>query len=407
MTWLWPALAVVLPLFLFCTCLLYEPLWRVFGMSSMKPIYADWMAVLAACDAKAAGVDPYAWPSAFDPYFRPHVYGPWWMELRHLGITRADRAWMGTVLLITSIAMMVWVCRPRGPLGLLGTVLLVASPPMLLAFERGNNDLVIFLLLASAGLFLAKSAWWRSGMAAGLIFFAAALKLYPLAAAPILLTRGRRARAWAWLLAVVLAFVVVRVWYNADFARIHGIMPRPSSATAYGIRVISFVWNTQGMKQLWFGLGLVVGLGCWAWVGWRAWKERLDLAYLDCLWVSGGAAWVLCYFANTNYAYRAVLLVLPAAVWLRQSLASSGRARVPAGVAFAAVVFLCWIRIGHTMMEAITTNQGLLMGATALGLENGLALGVSLYLTGAGAVWVVTRWRAGNAPGCERESSAG
>jgi hypothetical protein len=46
-------------------------------------------------------------------------------------------------------------------------------------------------------------------------------------------------------------------------------------------------------------------------------------------------------------------------------------------------------------MEAISTQNGLRLAAATLGIENGLALGLTLYLTWSGFRWVLLRWRAG------------
>lgn len=393
--WVWPAMAVVLPLLLFCACLLDKSLWIKFGMQPMDPTYADTQAILSSVDARAAGADPYSRPNPYDPFGRPHVYGPWWLELHRLGISSADRAWIGTLLLLTSIGVMVWLCRPRCFTEMLAAALLVASPPLILAYERGNNDLVIFLMLAAAGYILSGVASWRTAATAFIIWFAAALKLYPLAAAPVLLAKGGRYRGWIAVIGVGAAFGVVRLVYNEDFVRAFAEMPKPDSSTAYGFRVLGLIWHTPGMLHEWFCGGLAAGIAGWAFVGWRSIRDKLCLSYLDYYWVGGAACWVLCYFVNTNYAYRAALLVLPVSVWMRQAFTKTAPGRSPAAWAFVLSIILFWIRVRHPSMEAISTQNGLRLAAATLGIENGLALGLTLYLTWSGFRWVLLRWRAG------------
>ena len=392
-------MAVVLPLLFFCAFLLNKSLWIKLGMEPMDPVYADTQAVLSSVDARAAGADPYALPNPYDPFGRPHVYGPWWLELHRLGISSADRAWIGTVLFLSSIMVMVWLCRPAGFREMLATVLLVASPPFMLAYERGNNDLVIFLMLAAGGFILSGVAWWRTAAAAFIVLVAAALKLYPLAAAPVLLAKGGRWKGWLAVVAVGAGFLVVRLVYNEDFVRAFAEMPKPESSTTYGFRVFELIWGTPGMLLGWFCGGCAAGIAGWAFVAWRSLRDKLCLSYLDYYWVGGAACWVLCYFVNTNYAYRAVLLVLPISVWLRQASAKNSPGRVPAACAFVLSIVLFWIRVRHPSMEAIGTHNELRLAAATLGLENGLALGLTLYLTWAGCRWVLLRWRAGEGGG--------
>lgn len=397
--WVWPAMAVLLPLLFFCACLLNKSFWIKLGMEPMDPTYADTQAVLSSVDARAAGADPYQRPNPFDPFGRPHVYGPWWLDLYRLGLSSADRAWIGTVLLLSSVGVMVGLCRPKGFREMLVTVLLVASPPLMLAYERGNNDLVIFLMLATGGYILSGVARWRTVATAFIIWFAAALKLYPLAAAPVLLAKGDRYRGWLAIIAVGAGFGVVRLVYAEDFARAFAEMPKPDSSTAYGFRVLGLIWHTPSMLQGWFCAGFATGLAGWAFVGWRALCDKLCLSYRDHYWVGGAACWVLCYFVNTNYAYRAVLLILPVSVWLRQACSKTTPGRLPAACAVVMSIILFWIRVRHPSMEVICTQNGLRLAAATLGLENGLVLGLTLYLTWSGCRWVLLRWQEGDGRG--------
>jgi hypothetical protein len=349
------------------------------------------LAVLTSVDARAAGADPYAKPNTFDPFGRPHVYGPWWLELHRFGLSSADRAWIGTSLLISSLVVMVYLCRPVNLLHTIATVILVASPPMMLAFERGNNDLVIFLMLALAGYLSGTYAIWRTVLSAIIVWFAAALKIYPLAAASFLLCRGGRVCGGITLAGVGIGFLLIRIYYDYDFTSAMSAMPRPDSSTAYGFRVIHLIWMTPAMLKGWFCLGFVVGMAGWVYVALKARGEGLRLDYMDNYWVGGAACWVLCYFANTNYAYRAVLLILPVSVWLRQAFLKDMPGRTAAACAVVLSLMLFWVRVRHPSMEAISTYNGLRLAAGTLGFENGLALGLTLYLAWAGVRWMISK----------------
>jgi hypothetical protein len=88
---------------------------------------------------------------------------------------------------------------------------LMVSPPVFLAMERCNNDLLMFLLLVSAAWLV--TSRYRAGMIAGggMIVLAAALKLYPLVTLPSLAVRAASRRCVIWLVsgtAVVCALVL-------------------------------------------------------------------------------------------------------------------------------------------------------------------------------------------------------
>ncbi|AKC83310.1 hypothetical protein IMCC26134_11940 [Verrucomicrobia bacterium IMCC26134] len=397
MPWLPPLLAVAASLVAFMACWLHEPLWDVFGVPHIEPGYMDTTAVLSASDASAAGADPYSKPNRFDPMGRPHVYGPWWLELHRLGLARADRVWLGTGLMLLSAGVMAWWLRPRTWRATGVAVLLMASPPVILAFERGNNDLVIFMMLAGAGWFLMKNAAWRTGLAAGVVWLAAALKFYPLVAVLALVAQGGRKRFTGWGAAVVAGFVVVAWIYRTDIARALTVLPAPESLTVYGIKVIAIGWNKLNPMEYWFLGGLLVGGLHWVVLTCRDRRTLPD--ELAGAFIAGATSWVLCYILNTNYGYRALLLLLPAGAWLRMA-----QRKEPAGVfrtevwALAGVLVLFWLRAAHTHMDLIASLTQFRVVSFTLGLENGMALGISLFLVVAGLRWGWNRWRATAAP---------
>jgi hypothetical protein len=390
-TWKYPAVAALVSLAMWTACWLYAPLWDVFGVPHLSRMaFADTHAILAASDAKAAGADPYLNHNTYDFMGRPHVYGPWWLELHKLGLSRADRVWLGLTLVLSSLVALVWWLRPRSWGGAMVTVLLAASPPMILSYERANNDLLIFLMFIAAGCLLTRNAAWRSGIATFIIWLAAALKFYPLVALIALAAQGRRWRIVLLGGAGAAGFALVWWLYRADFAQAVTAMPRPESVTNYGLKVIGISYETISPLVGWFIVGVAAGSLFWGVV---AWFDRCELDdRLAGFYMAGASAWVFCYVFNTNYAYRAVLLMLPAGVWMR-TIRGNRPGAAGAKLAVTGLLVLCWLRAGHMHMGQLTSIFQWRLAAGALGLENGLALGVSIYLSATGAKWLLCRWR--------------
>ena len=374
----------------FWACCVHPSLWDWFGLPAIKPIFADASAVLAASDASAAGLNPYARPSPFDSLGRPHVYGPWWLELHRLGLSRGDRPWIGLLLGVSASLMMVRWLRPSNWCGMTVAFLLMVSPPFLLAYERANNDLVVLLLLSFAGVLLMKEGVRRSALAAGLVWFAAALKIYPLVAVAALGARGGRWRGLALGVAACAGFGLVWWCWRADFIQAMNAVPVPSSVTVYGLRVILTAWGVLDPEQGWFLGGLLVGVAYWAWLA-SAEEDKIPDEWVG-LYVIGASCWVFCYLLTANFAYRAIWLVLPAGVWLR--IAQSGRgASGRAWLALAGLLVLCWCRSMHPHIALIETSAGLRLVAAALGIENGMALGITIFLCCAALRMGWRRWR--------------
>jgi hypothetical protein len=68
------------------------------------------------------------------------------------------------------------------------------------------------------------------------------------------------------------------------------------------------------------GIAVAVALSGWAFVRQLRSLYRLVPLYggTAFAYVAGAACWVFCYFVNTNLPYRAVLLLLPARLWMSE-----------------------------------------------------------------------------------------
>ena len=150
------------------------------GIATYGMVFLDSYAVMAALDAMRAGLDPHA-ANALDPLLRYHVYSDWWLALKWTGLGRAQNFIVG-IAWVTAFGFAAWsTARPRTWREALWLTVILISPPVLLAVVRGNNDLVIFVLLALCGVALAgngggKLRWLLALVGIGL---ATGLKYYP------------------------------------------------------------------------------------------------------------------------------------------------------------------------------------------------------------------------------------
>lgn len=319
--WRWSVLSAAAVVALFLLLVRWEFGWHVVGLFHLRPFFTDLVAILAAGDAQRAGLDIYQ-ANPFDPFGRPHVYGPWWLALGKLGCTTHDAWWLGSLLGLAFIGVTLWLHAPRTWRGALLTVALLISPPVLLGIERANNDLVVFLLLAAAAALLVRRATWAGIAAAATLVFAAVLKFYPLAALAGLLARRDRVSRLCLTVACSLAAFAALWWQQRDdFFRAFALAPRPDTFLAYGARLIFATWSRGPEVRLWLVLGYAVGGGLAFLCLWRGRSALGRLITGDDLVsfaaVLGGSCWLFCYFANNNYPYRAVLLLLVVPAFLR------------------------------------------------------------------------------------------
>ena len=285
---------------------------RRLGVSYLGAWFLDLYAIMAANDAVAAGVDPYV-PNVFDPLHRPHCYTHWWLVLGRLGLTREDTLWLGIVLCgAFFVAAVAWL-RPRQGGEVAWYLIGLASPPILLALERGNNDLAVFVALAPVvPCLLSPRAWVRS-LAIGGIVAAAALKAYPLVALPILLAGADARDTRRLLLLGGIVVLIVLPDMVMDFPRYTAVLPHPRGILTMGSQNLFLVFGAPLSASR--VLGPVGGLAAIA-ILWRAnlfaaWKIAPPERGAWLSFVLGALVLTGCFFAGASFAYRWVF-----AVWM-------------------------------------------------------------------------------------------
>lgn len=315
---------------------------RTLGIPSVGQPYLDTYAVLAALDAKRAGLDPHR-PNPLDTLRRPHVYSDWWLALRWVGLGRAQNLAVGTAL-VGAFALAVWVTlRPRGAGEAWWLAALLASPCVLLAVTRGNNDLVIFVLLAGCAL-AALPAWWAVVLAAASLGLATGLKYFPAPAALAFLWVRPVRRVPGVVLVGLLAAVAALACVWPEISRSRFTIASDIYTMGAPLAWRDYGWNDDDSALP--GLLLLVGGALLLAFG----RVTTGLAERgssrERLLVAMGAIVLLaCFMAGVNYAYRWIFVLWPA-VWLgRQAMdaALSPGTRWPARLACALILACLWM----------------------------------------------------------------
>jgi hypothetical protein len=219
------------------------------------------------------------------------------------------------------------------------------------------------------------------------------LKLYPIVAVPAVLARGgRRMRLVALGVGVIASFAIVLWLWRDDFFKALAIAPRPETVFAYGVRVPLITWRALADHT-----ELVAG---WA-VGaalillplaryWRAmWSAVPEDGFDAACFVAGASCWIFCFVANTNYPYRAVLVLLAARLWLRGDWKNgAGRAGLLQLVLWLGALWLSVPK--HLLVEVIASGKrpGLLVltPGAAFNLVCAIEQAMLMLLTGALAI---------------------
>ena len=312
------------------------------GITDYGQWFLDSYAVLAASDAVRTGVDPGA-VNPLDPLLRNHKYSDWWFGLRWFGLTRDHNFVVGTVW-VGAFALAVWQSvRPRSLREAGWLTVLLLSPPVLLAVNRANNDLVIYALLTVTGVAAAGATWGRQMLAIGALALATGLKFYPAPAAlAFLWVRPVRRVPLVVLCALAAAGVTLAsVWLQVA----RGQFPVESGLHTFGASLLGreLGWSDPASLAVSL-LGLTLGAlvltvtRCTAGLAEQGeLRERLPAAL-------GVIVLLACFVAGVSYSYRWIF-VLGMALWLwRQAgdRTADPRRRGTARLGVALLLFCSW-----------------------------------------------------------------
>lgn len=312
-------------------------LWRVpAGMVS----FMDLRVVTAGAQSHREGFDPM-YQNPHDFIQRLVNYPRLWQAAYAFPIDESDTVWLAAVVLALFFSALFLALPPMSN-GRVGVLLLaVFSPAMMLGYERGNTDLVVFAVLALA------VAAQRNALTYVLVMAAFALKLFPFAALAVLLGFERRAALrWAgWSLAFAVFYAA---FYFDDLRQIVATTPR-GVWLSFGRDVLSLRLAADQSEWVravsWGGLAAAAGwiafaLGSW----WRGGGNEVgpDNAGMRGFRV-GAACFVGTFLIGTNFAYKLVFLLLALPQLLEWAGQSGGRWRWPARIAVAGVYLALWL----------------------------------------------------------------
>ena len=306
MFWLPPVFLVALFLFPWLVNVVqpgsYQKIWLFFGVGSLDQTFGDLRVILAGWEAIRDGLNPYL-SNPTDPWERLYNYPPIWLYGAATGFGQEATNAIGTVFLALFL-LTIGVLSKRLPRQFLPYWLLVLmSPPALLAMERGNIDLVVFSLV-----FLALP---YSRLRFPAVALAACMKIFPLFALPM----ARVGNRWKAALVTLSAVMFYLLWEREKIALALKATPTPIMY-AFGGRVIFLragvvlherfgidISQTTVMASFWLLL-LIVSLGVAALAFRGKQEEQPDLYFL-----AGAGVFLGSFIFNANWNYRLIFLL--------------------------------------------------------------------------------------------------
>lgn len=367
----------------------YEAIIRFWGVTpgSFGP-FLDMHGLTAAWQCHRLGID-VAVSDPCDVMRRPFNYGPLWLPLAYLapGPGFGDALGWGCGFMFIASLFALPPAKSLIETGL--RVAATLSPMVVFALERGNPDLVIFMLALLVGVLAASPSRLRFG-AYALIIIAGLLKYYPFALLALTL-RERPARFIAVNLAALASAALMAALYWSDLVRgmpliaagpyftdLFAAKNLPFGLVAALGTLAGYAPDTPppGASLLAGALFLLLTAACIALAAriltlpeWRTTLAKLTPLESSFLLI-GGLLVCGCFFAGQSISYRGtlLLLVLPGFLALRRHAHGPGLKRLctAAGMVTVVLMWRVFLRVHFVELLELAGLPGTMVSALRL-----------------------------------------
>jgi hypothetical protein len=337
----------------------YSRALSAFGFIPFKYPFLDWEETPAAIKCWNNNIDVYI-ADPCDVLNRPHVNSPLWMRAAFIP---TDTVWtmpIGVGIILAFLFSLFWLLKPANWRELVVFALACMSTTVVYALERGNVDVILFIMLVVAGV-LSTGPWASRILSYALILLAGLLKFYPLI---VFLTALRERRRAFFLIAAAAGLIVVgfSIAFRTELAENLSTIPRGEYAGGFFSAVnLPFgtarylLWLFPGLEQFAWFMALPYAIMAALLIATAVQVIRLahnsSLAATfaktperDAMFLVIGSALIAgCFFTGQSATYRGIHLILVVAGLVAMRRAADTRAaRAPLTWALIIVILLMW-----------------------------------------------------------------
>jgi hypothetical protein len=316
--------------------------WHLVGVPAIPQVkFADLRVITAAWDCARRGLDPLV-NNPCDPFHRPMNYPRIWLQIG-LALQLGSRATVpiGIGLMVLFASSMILLARWIPPHRAWILLVLVLSPTWMTVVERGNNDIVVLALVT-----LALSVFSRPGLQRLAVVFcgvAALLKVYPL----VTLLPWLRTRAGPWLFGVTSLVFAYLALTLGDLKSVAVGTPEPLYF-AFGARTLGLDLVNRHIVSAsvaWMLTATVVAavLSAGVTLGLKLPPAQVETTFpVRMAFLTGSALYLAIFVANSNSAYRLIILSLTVPYLVTALSSDVARVRRLGSITLLAAVGVSW-----------------------------------------------------------------
>ncbi len=293
----------------------------------MFPPFADMRVITSGSECIRLGYDVII-ENPCDPWKRPLNYPRIWSLPASWGLDQSHTVFLGILCGLLFFIFTLVIIERLNYIEALIYALILCSPSVMLAVERGNNDLIIFTLLAVSLLILKSRSIILRAFSYILVLFAAIVKLYPIFA--LLTCLKEKKRTFTFIsLAILIAFGIYVISEFESLNLVSHATPRATYLSYGGMVILDIAFNkltkyfpallnyhvANLLKRIVFFL-IIVLVFLIAYLGARVSNKQassqdivqFNLKYIDSFRI-GASIYLGSYLIGNNWDYRLIFLL--------------------------------------------------------------------------------------------------
>jgi hypothetical protein len=300
--------------------------WKVIGFPGALPPFSDLHIVTdnaARCAGAAVSEYPYVHAQC-DPWHQVYNYPPVWMLLGKLGITGDHTALLAMIIELPALALFALLLRGRSVgCGLIALALML-SPSVVLGFERGNIDILEWVLVCAAALAFSDHDRRRAAISLAMLCLGVTIKFLAIFCCAL----ATRLRSTSVIVsALLVAFSLLYLYSLSDVLPMIRTITPVSPYVSYGYIILfdrleflygpRFGFDLTGLTASWIpvvAVALVLLFAAtWAVAVWRRGHAQylLDEGSDGTAFLFGSGIYCGSFvLLGTNYTYRLMFLLL-------------------------------------------------------------------------------------------------
>ncbi|RJP53023.1 MAG: hypothetical protein C4586_02095 [Anaerolineaceae bacterium] len=332
----------------------YVETWSLWKIPTVMPPFIDFRLIPSGAEAFRSGFDP-AVSNPNDPAEHIFNYPKIWYVFFYTGITQADTIWICIILIVLFFATLFAFPDKLFTVDALMMLAVVFSPACILLYERGNVDLVFFILCGLTILLVSRSPVW----AVIVLSLASFFKFFPFFGVSVFLQKDRN-KFFKPFMASILIFAGY-ISFNINSLSASWNLTQRGTFLSYGVFVIFdilYAYVRYYLLQIFsesqaevmikvmpylvalFLLASLFLLGTRVKDGYESNSERNLAAFRV-----GASIYVGTFLLGNNWDYRLAFLIFTIPQLSRWMFASNSRRRWLISGVFAAILISCWYAV--------------------------------------------------------------